>query len=391
MDKSLLIVGVDPGTTLGYALLDIDGNLIGLRSSKELELNSLISEIIKQGHPVLVGTDRKELPGFVSRFGTKIGAKIVMPEEDMPVGYKKSLTREHSRQIKDEHQRDALASAIFAYKRFKPLISKIDIFIEKNHKESLRADLINLVIKNNISMKYALEILEKPDIEENRIIKRAVKENRFDADFLGLYDRLKRLQKENLLVKGQNERLCKRLEEMERLNKYIRGRMGQLKPDERAQRQLRFKEERIVFIGKELKTSEEKIKSLYDEIGRLYGLVADSGSGTLIKKLKSLGWDEVEGKNKILKINKGDVLFVENPSVYSDRAIDFLKNKVDVILCGNRAADRIKGNFLVIDSKGLDLGGDRYFAVADRKEIERLKKEANLLDHIVSSYRKGRG
>ena len=45
--KPLLIVGIDPGVTVGYALLDINGNVIKLYSSKELDLDKLISKIIE--------------------------------------------------------------------------------------------------------------------------------------------------------------------------------------------------------------------------------------------------------------------------------------------------------------------------------------------------------
>ena len=44
--KPLLIVGIDPGITAGYAVLDINGKIIKVRSSKQLDLNSLISENI---------------------------------------------------------------------------------------------------------------------------------------------------------------------------------------------------------------------------------------------------------------------------------------------------------------------------------------------------------
>ena len=36
-DKQLLLVGVDPGTTLGYAAIDFEGNIIKLYSNKNLD------------------------------------------------------------------------------------------------------------------------------------------------------------------------------------------------------------------------------------------------------------------------------------------------------------------------------------------------------------------
>jgi len=390
MDKGLLIVGVDPGTTLGYALLDIDGNILKLKSSKLLDLNSLISEVIKEGYPVIVGTDRKDLPDFVSKFRTKIGARLVMPEEDMPVGYKKNLTKEYSREVGDEHQRDALASAIFAFKKFRPLITKIDNFIEKNKKENLRQDLIALVVKNDISLNYAMEILEQPETEENKIIKKVIEENKFDKDFLKLYDKLKRLQRENSLIKQQNEKIKGHIRELERLNDYIKRKIKQLNPDRKAQEQLSFKEERIAFMNKELQTKDEKISSLQEEVDKLYNLMAGLSDNILIKKIKNLGWNEIENKNKILKINKGDVLLVEDPTIYSEKSLQFLKNKIDVVIYKNKVSTKIKNEFVFINFNRLNIKEDRYFAIVERKELEKLRKEENVIDQIVTSYRKAR-
>ena len=49
LQQDLIIVGIDPGATTGYAVLGIEGNLIHLYSSKQLDLNLLISETISHG------------------------------------------------------------------------------------------------------------------------------------------------------------------------------------------------------------------------------------------------------------------------------------------------------------------------------------------------------
>jgi len=58
--RPLLILGIDPGTTLGYAALDINGNIIEISSSKLLNLNSLISKINNLGTSIIVGCDKKK-------------------------------------------------------------------------------------------------------------------------------------------------------------------------------------------------------------------------------------------------------------------------------------------------------------------------------------------
>ena len=90
-DRKLLIVGIDPGTTTGYAVLDIDGKLLHLNSSKQLDLNQLISQTINLGKAVLVGTDKAKVPNLVGTFATKLGAKIVNPDEDLKVEEKRRM------------------------------------------------------------------------------------------------------------------------------------------------------------------------------------------------------------------------------------------------------------------------------------------------------------
>ena len=138
-NKKLLIAGIDPGMTTAYAVLDIEGNLLHLNSSKQLDLNLLISEIINIGKVALVGTDKAKVPGLVEAFATKLGARIASPPEDLKVDEKRKMITGFD--FNDEHQGDALASALFAYKEIKTLLNKIDLFAKENKKQSIYANM----------------------------------------------------------------------------------------------------------------------------------------------------------------------------------------------------------------------------------------------------------
>src|SRR3989338_1965903 len=71
-DRKLLIVGIDPGITTAYAVLDIEGKLIKTSSSKEFGLNQIISETTELGKVVLVGTDKSKIPNLVHLFAAKL-------------------------------------------------------------------------------------------------------------------------------------------------------------------------------------------------------------------------------------------------------------------------------------------------------------------------------
>ena len=122
--KRLLIAGIDPGTTLAYALLDINGEVIKINSTKQHNLSSLILDIIKIGKVIVVGTDVKDVPYLIKNFANKVGAKIVSPKEDLKIEEKIRLTKNY--RMLNKHERDALASAIMSFKRVRPLFIKID-------------------------------------------------------------------------------------------------------------------------------------------------------------------------------------------------------------------------------------------------------------------------
>ncbi len=57
----LLIAGIDPGTTTAFAAVDLNGRLIKADSSKNFDLNKIISNIVLIGRPIAVGR-QKECP-----------------------------------------------------------------------------------------------------------------------------------------------------------------------------------------------------------------------------------------------------------------------------------------------------------------------------------------
>ena len=41
-ENKLIVVGIDPGTTTAYAILDLEGNIVVLKSSKNLGLSGVL-------------------------------------------------------------------------------------------------------------------------------------------------------------------------------------------------------------------------------------------------------------------------------------------------------------------------------------------------------------
>ena len=380
-DKKLLIVGIDPGITTAYAVIDIEGNLLHLNSSKQLDLNQLISGTINLGKAVLVGTDKAKVPGLVQAFATKLGARIINPEEDLKVDEKRKMAANFN--FNDEHQSDALASALFAYKSARALLDKIDFFVKANKKQGIKNRIKELVITKRISIKSAVSLIEKKDGEDRIIEKIIVKKELNEADFLKLYEKLKRYEEEIRLIKKYNGSLKNRINNLEKEVK-------KEAPNNKKVRIEDFRENRIRFLENMLKIKERERERFTSLIKKFNGIFSDIYNFYILKKLDTLGINEFNFKNKILNIQRNDILLVDNPNIISNEAIDLLKNKVFVIVHKKPVSKKVENMlpFVFINAKNLKIEEDRYFGFVERKNFEMEKGKVDWVRKIVEDYRK---
>lgn len=380
-ERKLLIVGIDPGTTTGYAVLDIDGNFISANSSKLLDLNRIISEIVNLGKVVIVGTDKFKVPGLVDAFAAKFGAKIASPKYDLTVNEKRMMTNNFS--FKDDHQSDALASALFAYKETKPLLDKIDNFSEENKKQNIKNRIKELVIIKKLSIKNAVAIIEKKD-EESKIIEKVIVEKKFwESDFLKLYNKLKGYEAEIKLVRKYNSKLMEKISSLEK----------QIKAKEAAKYSKKipdFREKRIIFLENLLKSKENDKEYLRSLIKKYNNAISNIDSFYVLKKLSTLGANEFNFKNKILNIRKDDILLVDNPNIVSRNVVDLLKDNVFLIVYKNHINKKIEKDlpFIFINANNLKIDEDKYFGFVEKKNLEFEKSKTNWARKIIDDYKK---
>ncbi|MEK6937048.1 MAG: DUF460 domain-containing protein [Nanoarchaeota archaeon] len=158
-----LILGIDPGSTIGFAVLDLDGKLIKLESLRNCDLNKAVSKINGLGKIIAVGTDVKPVPKFVGKFASNFGAKVIEPKDDLQFKYKQKVTKEFLKdkkvRIKNKHEMDALAAALFAFKHYQPLFNKINNHLNQINKGYLNKEIKNSVLRKEIPIKRAIEEL----------------------------------------------------------------------------------------------------------------------------------------------------------------------------------------------------------------------------------------
>lgn len=111
-----LIVGIDPGTTTAVAALDLDGNLMLLASSRQMNMSGVIESLYKAGKPLVVASDVQEMPYSVEKIRRAFSAIAFTPRQDTSVDAKLALTANFP--YENVHERDALSAALDAFHQY---------------------------------------------------------------------------------------------------------------------------------------------------------------------------------------------------------------------------------------------------------------------------------
>ncbi len=141
----LTICGIDPGTTVGVAIIDLNGKLIESKSFKQANITEIVSYIISKGTPLAIGSDVPKSE-FARKVASALNCRIIKPER--PISRKKKAI---FNEFKNEHERDAYFSARFAWSKMHNLIKKIN----KKDRENIGEILNGIKSRNYANIKTA--------------------------------------------------------------------------------------------------------------------------------------------------------------------------------------------------------------------------------------------
>ncbi len=377
--KKLLIAGIDPGTTVGYAVLDTNGSLVAAKSAKELDRDTVIADLSALGTVIIVATDKSKVPSFVSEVATKLGAKVCSPVEDILVSDKRKITK--SGGYSNNHEMDALAAAIVAYKRHERLFSRVRQFLSDKKHPELFNDVAELVIRQGISIKSAFDFLTAPR-KEAQILKKVVEQKQLkEEDYWKLYDALVEVQQERDLLRQQNAKLAKTVAKLNRktseLGNAVKPGTRIIKPTAELEHAKRL-----------LADLKHKLEQTLSRQQRWQHVLLNQEKYAIAKKLKNLGQDEFRRISRVLGFRKGDILFVDDCNMLSRNVIESLKPFAPLIIAVKsihpKIAERIP--FTIINASNVSHTQDDYFAFLDRASLEKARKDKALLRRIIADY-----
>lgn len=149
-------MGVDPGTTVGLAILDLEGIVMNVFSARNFSLYEISEYISKFGYPVIIATDVSPPPTTVERLSHNYDARLFFPSQSISVEEKNAITTGHT--TDNFHQRDALAAALKAYNHYEGKFRNIDAKLSEMglHEHSER---LKMLVLHGYNLKRAIELL----------------------------------------------------------------------------------------------------------------------------------------------------------------------------------------------------------------------------------------
>ena len=287
-----LIVGIDPGLTVGLSILDLNGRILKVESYREATRGQIIREITRHGKPTLICVDVYPYPSYVEKISATLNSRLYTPRSVMTVSEKNDIARKLAMQqgvlVKNAHQRDSLASAYRGYTKHKSEFEKIDKKYFNDYDKSLRDEIKDLVVKGKSPLEATEEIqkmIEYETVKPKELPEVRIEEKPASPDITELENKINLLQEQLDWERRKNSELHLESRELEEKAEYLQMRLDEGKSEyiEQIQKEKMFivKDNKISFL-------EEKVKQLEDELERYENRVEELKRVTWLRNQE--GW-----------------------------------------------------------------------------------------------------
>ena len=415
--RDRVIVGIDPGTTTAAAVVGLDGTVHELFSSRTADTAGVTEWIIEQGRPIIVAADVEPMPETVEKFRRSFDAAGWRPTTDLPVDEKLHRTREVG--YANDHERDALAAALYAYDDHE---DQFDRIAAKTPPRLDREAVIAGVVAGGASVEAVIEDLSEDDggdttptdepetdpteperTEEEETIRRLRKRvDRLESHASSLEDDLDERDARITSLEGKLEEAKRE----ERIEARTRRAVSRLKREtDRLERERDEAHERVT----ELEGKVETLKELWRlDHSNFEHVAADQGLAS-VKVVEQFTLDAIDAADEAYGLVAGDVVYLRDASGAGRRTAERLAETEPraVIRDGNlsEVADQVlfDHDVPVVPVDAVTVREVDELAVAEeaalenalddwkrRAERRRKAEKAEHLDQIISEHRAGR-
>lgn len=321
MVEHKLIVGIDAGTTLGLALLDLRGKPILVDSYRGISRTETISVISSNGNPAVIAVDVQKPSQIAEYLAAKFNAEIFFFPTLISTSEKMALARDFAsryctRLPEDQHQSDALAAAVKALNFYKDKFQRIDARI-KQMGIHVSADRAKQLVIDGFSVaesiRFSLEQgKQKPKFSHPSTI---LQDKPNEMELLIR----KKIRNQNFII-SKIKRLCERKDHDTRTladqNELLKARITEITTEHYLQIRTEYEYSKL---KRELQHKKERIQRLIQELERSKPLARTEsqemkGDSEILKIIPAFTENEIQRTAKTMGIWPGDVVLLRDAS-----------------------------------------------------------------------------
>ncbi|WP_330630747.1 DUF460 domain-containing protein [Halocatena halophila] len=412
--RDRVIVGVDPGTTTGVAIVGLGGTVLDVHSTRTADTAAIIEWIIERGRPILIASDVTPMPETVEKFRRSFDAAGWKPERDLPIDRKQHRTRDTG--YEDDHQRDAMAAALFAFDAHEDQLSRISAKIPA---QLDRGAVAERVLAGDDSIESAVATLtddgQSDDTEQPPDTTERTPE---EKEITRLTERIDRLE-------SHIESLESTIDEKEETIDALEHELSSVRRDERLavkrMETVTRKERRIEEYEGRIESQREEIDSLTAKLERLKDLwkidhsnfadVSQNRQGLVpVKPIDQFTLQAIERADTAYGLIDGDVLLLRDASGAGKRTAKRLAETAPRIVLKRGGLSDVADTILF--EHGVPVGNAEHvqikeiddLAVAREHDVEvaidawnerakqrRRENTAAMVDQLISEHRANEG
>ena len=317
--RKYTIVGIDPGTTVGIAMIDLNEKTVDVFSAKNYSISDAIARIESHGTPLIVASDVTPTPAMVKKIGSMFAAPVHDLVESLSTEEKIALTKGEGYEYKNAHERDALAACVNAFKRYKKKFAQV----QKKTPTGVNVEEVKALVVKGVSISAAISRLINAEEERRKVTEEERREEKKSSEekeskiILRLRGLLKGKDERIELLEERTTALKASLSEKEREVRSLKRKLDSMRSERtreiRRAEETRKRDTEIERLIDEVRAIENENVELRKVIAGLKGKREVKG-GKRIKVIQSFCHDAILDMDRKYGLNKGDIVFLVDGS-----------------------------------------------------------------------------
>jgi uncharacterized protein len=400
--RTYTIVGVDPGTTTAFAVLDLNGHVLDVASSRSWGFSELVGLLIESGHPLIIATDKNPTPATVERIKRAFSAILHTPASSLSVEQKLRDTKLYD--YANEHERDALAAAIDAARSIKNKLENV----EKKTPADIDADELQMLVLRGHTFDSAVSLLKKPLASVDRHQEEEIPARQTDLlgpDILYFKALVKRQDDQISRLSSYVAELQRSLQASEAHVLKLENKIDVIRSEEaknvKLHKEITFRQKEIDRLSAELVQREKANKRLQNRLLKLkqIGVAERANAVKAVKIIRAFNREAIETADEQFGLTRSVVLF-EDASGGGTAAAELLASKrIRAVVVKNEMSNTAQATLFqadipVFSMKELPLKPSGSLITIDNNALELMiekskteitnAKQRRQLDHLQS-------